>query len=97
MRFRRPEFDVVIAHDAEAGVCRTRPGPSGRCAACWCSGFIHVGVGRQPGPGVFTDRLQQRLAPDVAIYNRGVNGFGTAQEYLLMERQLETGISMRCW
>jgi len=35
-----------------------------------------------------TDRLQARLAPTVAIYNRGVIGFGTAQEYLLLKREL---------
>jgi len=38
---------------------------------------------------VFTDHLQRRLAPDVAIYNRGVNGYGTAQEYLVLQHELD--------
>jgi hypothetical protein len=37
---------------------------------------------------VFTDLLQAALPATVAVYNRGVPGFGTAQEYLLLEREL---------
>jgi len=89
MRFRRPEFNVVIAHDAEGWRLPDPPRPERPLRRVLVLGDSFTwGWGVSQGQ-VFTDRLQQRLAPDVAIYNRGVNGFGTAQEYLLMERQLE--------
>lgn len=37
---------------------------------------------------VFTDLLQAALPATVAVYNHGIPGFGTAQEYLLLQREL---------
>jgi lysophospholipase L1-like esterase len=37
---------------------------------------------------VFTDLLQAALPGSVAVYNRSVPGFGTAQEYLVLQREL---------
>ena len=37
---------------------------------------------------MFTDLLQAALPATVAVYNHGIPDFGTAQEYLLLQREL---------
>ena len=37
---------------------------------------------------MISDHLQRRLPAGVAVYNRGVNGYGTGQEYLLLQREM---------
>jgi hypothetical protein len=87
-RFVSREFDVIVEHDA--GGFR-KPEPARPAAAArhvlvlgdsftWGSG---VGQGE-----VYTDHLQRSLAPSVSVVNRGINGVGTAQQYLLLQREL---------
>ncbi len=86
-RLHRPEYDVVIEHTGE-GFRRPQPAPPLAAAKrvlflgdsfTWGSG---VGQGE-----LFTDHLQRALASDVAVANRGVNAYGTAQQYLLLQRE----------
>jgi hypothetical protein len=87
MRFRRAEFDALVEHGPDGW---RRPDPSPRVGATrrvlFLGDSFTWGWGVAQGE-VFTDRLQQRL-PSVAMVNRGVDGFGTAQEYLLLQREL---------
>ena len=88
LRYHRSGFDTVVEHDAN-GWRRPQPSPppdAPRRVLVLGDSFTW-GWGVDQGQ-VFTDLLQARLAPRVAVYNRGVNGFGTAQEYLLLEREL---------
>ena len=91
LRFRRPDFDVVIAHDADGWRLPDPARPERPLRRVLVLGDSFTwGWGVNQGE-VFTDHLQRRLGPEVAVYNRGVNGFGTSQEYLLMKRELEAG------
>jgi lysophospholipase L1-like esterase len=87
-RFRRPEFDALIAHGPD-GWRSPDPPP----AANPTRRVLFLGDSFTWGWGVsqgelFSDDVQRRLPVDVAVYNRGINGFGTSQEYLLMQREL---------
>jgi hypothetical protein len=88
LRYRRPEFDVLVQHGPEGWRMPEPPPPvhpERRVLVLGDSFTWGWGVGQGE---VFTDRLQARVAPAVAVVNRGVNAFGTAQEYLLLEREL---------
>jgi lysophospholipase L1-like esterase len=87
LRFRRPQFDVEIAHDGQgwrAGEPSAPAAPARRLLVLGDSFTWGWGV---PQGAVYTDHLQ-RARPDVAVDNRGVNGFGTGQEYLLLQQAL---------
>lgn len=88
MRFHRPDFDALVETGAD-GWRSADPAPP----AAPTQKILFLGDSFTWGWGVsqgevFTDELQRRLSPAIGIYNRGVNAFGTAQEYLLMEREL---------
>jgi lysophospholipase L1-like esterase len=87
LRFRRPDFDVVIEHGSD-GWRKPEPAlptdPRRRVLLLGDSFTWGWGVGQGE---VFTDHLQ-RARPDTLIANRGANGFGTSQEYLLLQREL---------
>lgn len=88
LRYHRPEFDTLVELDAEGWRRPDPPRPAGAARRILVLGDSFTwGWGVSQGE-TFTDRLQAHLAPAVAIVNRGVNGFGTAQEYLLLEREL---------
>jgi lysophospholipase L1-like esterase len=88
LRFRRSEFDALVEHDAE-GWRQPKPArpalPSSRVLVLGDSFTWGWGVSQGQ---VFTDLLQAALPDTVAVYNRGVPGFGTAQEYLVLRREL---------
>ena len=88
LRYHRPEFDTLVQHDA--GGWRQpdplRPQDAAERILVLGDSFTW-GWGVSQGE-VFTDRLQAALPPTVAVFNRGVIGFGNAQEYLLLEREL---------
>jgi lysophospholipase L1-like esterase len=92
MRFRRSEFDALIEHDTE-GWRRPKPPrpavPASRILALGDSFTWGWGVSQGQ---VFTDLLQSALPESIAVYNRGVPGFGTAQEYLVLQRELATRV-----
>jgi hypothetical protein len=87
-RFVSREFDVIVEHDA-SGFRKPEPAvppaPERRILVLGDSFTWGSGVGQGE---VFTDRLQRRLAPGVAVINRGINGVGTGQQYLLLQREL---------
>jgi lysophospholipase L1-like esterase len=87
-RFVSRDFDVIVEHDA-LGFRRADPEPPAGAARA----ILVLGDSFTWGAGVgqgelFTDHLQRRLAPGVAVVNRGLNGISTGQEYLLLEREL---------
>jgi lysophospholipase L1-like esterase len=88
MRFRRPDFDALIEHGPD-GWRRPEPPPpqDPMRRVLFLGDSFTWGWGVSQGE-VFSDRLQRRLPPTTGVYNRGVNGFGTAQEFLLMRREL---------
>src|SRR5262245_37531482 len=87
-RYRRPEFDTLVQHDADGWRQAQPPRPTNpRHRVLVLGDSFTWGWGVAQGE-LFTDRLQSRLPPDVAVYNRGLPGFGTAQEYLLLQREL---------
>ena len=88
LRYHRPEFDTLVELDA-AGWRKPQPSvPADPMHRVLVLGDSYTwGWGVAQGE-LFTDRLQVQLAPTVAVYNRGVIGFGTAQEYLLLKREL---------
>jgi lysophospholipase L1-like esterase len=89
-RFRRPEFDALIEHGPDGWRRPDPPPPPNPSRRVLILGDSFTwGWGVSQGE-LFSDKLQSHLAPDVAIYNRGINGFGTSQEYLLLQRELET-------
>jgi lysophospholipase L1-like esterase len=87
-RLRRLEYDVVIEHTA-AGFRRQVPEPPAHAPhrVLFLGDSFTYGVGVGQGE-VFTDHLQRALGPRVAVVNRGVIAYGTAQEYLLLRREL---------
>ena len=88
VRYHRPEFDTLVLHDAEGWRAPDPPRPSNPARRILVLGDSFTwGWGVTQGE-LFTDHLQARLGPAVAIYNRGAIGFGTAQEYLLLQREL---------
>lgn len=88
MRFHRDDFDVQIEHGPD-GWRRPDPPPPAHPSrrVLFIGDSFTWGWGVAQGE-VFSDRLQQRLPPDVAVSNRGVNGYATSQEYLLLQREL---------
>lgn len=90
VRFRRLDFDTVVEQDS-AGWRRPDPlpphDPTRRILFLGDSFTWGWGVGQGE---VFTDALQRRVAPGTAVYNRGMTAYGTAQEYLLLRRELAT-------
>lgn len=87
LRFRRPQFDALIAHDGEGFRVPEPPRPAAARRRVLVLGDSFTwGWGVSQG-AVYTDHLQRQL-PDTAIVNRGVNGFGTAQQLLLLEDEL---------
>jgi hypothetical protein len=90
VRFRRPEFDTLVVHDSAGWRVKDPPPPARPEHSVLFLGDSFVwGWGVSQGE-VFTDRLQ-RAAPAVAVVNRGVNAFGTSQEWLLLQQELEAG------
>ena len=88
LRFRRPEFDALVEHDAEGWRQPKPPRPAVPTSRILVLGDSFTwGWGVSQGQ-VFTDLLQAALPATVAVYNRSVPGFGTAQEYLLLQREL---------
>jgi hypothetical protein len=88
LRYHRPEFDTLVELDGggwRRPLPPRPPDPARRILVLGDSFTWGWGVGQGE---VFTDLLQARLPATVAVYNRGVIGFGTAQEYLLLEREL---------
>lgn len=89
MRFHRAEFKVLVEHSAE-GFRLPDPKPPTRAE----KNILFLGDSYTWGWGVgqgevFTERLQRALSPQVAVYNRGVNAFGTAQAYLLVQDEFK--------
>lgn len=85
-RFKRPEFDVLVAHD-EHGFRRhehARPlAPGGRTVFVFGDSFTWGwGVGQGE---VFTDRMYEHM-PGHAILNFGLNSSGTAQQFLMFRK-----------
>lgn len=87
LRFRRPQFDVVIAHDARGWRRPDPPPPPAPDRRVLVLGDSFTWGWGVPQGAVYTDRLQRAL-PATAIDNRGVNGFGTGQQYLLLQQEL---------
>ncbi len=88
-RFHRPEFDVLVGHDEEGF---RRPDPERpahpRRKILILGDSIVWGWGVEQGE-LFSDHLQRALAPEVAIYNRGVNAYSTGQELLLLRQEID--------
>lgn len=88
LHFRRPEFDALVEHDAEGWRQPKPPRPAVPTSRILVLGDSFTwGWGVSQGQ-VFTDLLQAALPATVAVYNHGIPGFGTAQEYLLLQREL---------
>jgi hypothetical protein len=88
LHYRRPEFDTLVQLDAEGWRQPEPPRPPDPTHRILVLGDSFTwGWGVSQGE-VFTDLLQAALPATVAVYNRGVVGFGTGQEYLLLQREL---------
>jgi hypothetical protein len=88
LHYRRPEFDTLVQLDAEGWRQPEPPRPAEPAQRILVLGDSFTwGWGVSQGQ-VFTDLLQAALPATVAVYNRGVVGFGTGQEYLLLRREL---------
>ena len=85
LRFRREGFDVLVEHGPE-GFRRPDPEPPPnaprRVLVMGDSLAWGWGVGRGD---LLTDELQRRVGSAVAVENRAICSYGTAQEMLLME------------
>jgi lysophospholipase L1-like esterase len=84
-RFRKPDFDVVIAQD-ENGFrlpAHQVPRPASRMAVLAFGDSFTWGWGVGQGK-VFTD-VMSRLMPDVHVANFGLNASGTVQQFTLFE------------
>jgi lysophospholipase L1-like esterase len=87
LRYRRPEFDTMVQLDADGWRQPEPPRPARPVHRLLVLGDSFTwGWGVSQGQ-VFTDLLQAALPATVAVYNRGVVGFGTGQEYLLLQRE----------
>jgi lysophospholipase L1-like esterase len=88
LHYHRPEFDTLVQHDAEGWRQPEPPRPAVPVQHILVLGDSFTwGWGVSQGQ-VFTDLLQAALPPTVAVYNRGVPGFGTGQEYLVLQQEL---------
>ena len=85
LRFRRGSFDVLLEHGPD-GFRRPEPEPPDaaprRVLVLGDSLAWGWGVGRGD---LLTDELQRRVGSAVAVENRAVCSYGTAQEMLLLE------------
>jgi len=85
LRFRERSFDVLVEQGPD-GFRRQQPEPptSAPRRVLVLGDSLAWGWGVEQGE-LFTDELQRRLGSAVAIENRAVSSYGTAQEMLLME------------
>ena len=85
LRFRERSFDVLI-EQGEDGFRRPNPPPPAEAPrrVLFLGDSLLWGWGVEQGELV-TDELQRRLGPGVAIENRAVSSYGTAQELLLLQ------------
>lgn len=90
LRFRRPQFDVEVRHDAQGWRLAEPPPPANPQRRVLVLGDSFTWGWGVPQGAVYTDQLQRAL-PDVAIANRGVNAYGTGQELLLLPQELAAG------
>src|SRR5579862_3185487 len=77
LRYRRPEFDTLVQHDADGWRQPEPPRPLGAARRMLVLGDSFTwgwGVGQGQ---VFTDHLQAAF-PSIAVVNRGITGYGTA-------------------
>jgi lysophospholipase L1-like esterase len=89
-RFKRPDFDVVVAQDA-AGF-RRQVNLEAKLAKAHHRVFVFGdsfvwGWGVSQGE-VFTDRMNL-LLPNYSVHNYGINGIGTVVEYLLFSTEVK--------
>jgi lysophospholipase L1-like esterase len=87
-RFHRQDFDVVVRHGPDGFRLPDPPPPAHPEARVLFLGDSFTWGWGVPQGRVFTDDLQRALAPRVGVENRGVNAFGTAQEYLLLQEEV---------
>ena len=89
MHYHRPEFNTLIEHDADGWRLPQPAPPADPAQRILVLGDSFTwGWGVSQGE-VFTDHLQAALAPRVAVVNRGIIGFGTAQELLVLQHELQ--------
>jgi hypothetical protein len=89
-RFKRPEFDVLIQHDANGFRRQVHLGSKDETAPhhVFVLGDSYVwGWGVAEGE-VFTDKMNV-LMKDHAVLNHGINGVGTVAEWLLFEAEVK--------
>ncbi len=86
-RFRRPDFDALVVHDADGWRLPDPAPPADPVRRVLVLGDSFTwGWGVSQGE-LFTDHLQRAL-PNAAVINRGVNAYGTGQQYLVLQREL---------
>ena len=88
-RFRQPDFDVLVQHDDEGF---RRPAEPFRGAAD-APQVVFLGDSFTWGWGVasgetFVDRVQAALGDATHVRNRGVNGYGTTQQLVLLRERV---------
>ena len=85
LRFRERAFDVLVEQGPD-GFRRQDPAPPAEAPrrVLVLGDSLAWGWGVEQGE-LFTDELQRRLGAAVAVENRAVSSYGTAQEMLLME------------
>lgn len=87
-RFRKLAFDTRVAHDGEGFRAPEPPPDPAAEERVLVLGDSYVwGWGVSQGE-LLTDHLQRALGPRVAVVNRGLDAYGTAQELLLLEDEL---------
>lgn len=92
-RFRRPEFDTVIAHNAEGFRLQENAKPRSRCRhRIFAFGDSFTwGWGVTQGE-VFTDQMN-RMLPDHCVENFGLSASGTVQQFRLFEEYVEKDLA----
>jgi hypothetical protein len=90
-RFQRPDFSTLVCNDASGWRLPCPPPPQGARRRILVLGdSFSWGWGVSQGE-VVSDVLQAAVGGDTAIVNRSVNGYGTAQQLLLMRREFAHG------
>ena len=87
-RWKRPEFDVMIVHDADGFRAQKETSIKEKCnhdVFVFGDSFVW-GWGVDQGE-TLTDQMQTRL-PAHCIHNRGINAAGTVMEYRLFEAEV---------
>lgn len=87
-RFHRQDFDVIVEHGPGGFRRPDPPLPEQPAARVLFLGDSFTWGWGVPQGQVFTDHLQRALGNQIGVENRGVNAFGTAQEYLLLQETL---------